>query len=204
MLIQSNQSIILASTSAVRKKILDGVGIEYRAISPTCDEDLLKEEFLKNKPNCLMSDLAIFLSLQKALSISKLYPDSYVIGSDQVCEFEGQEISKSKDAESAIAQLKKFNAKTHFQNNGVVVVKDSKVIFENFSRVELKMRKLNELEIEKYVHYDESWGCAGSYKYESYGQHLFEKIDGDYYSILGLALQPLLRFLHEQGAISFS
>jgi len=204
MLIKSDKDIILASTSPVRKKILEDVAIAFRTISPTCDEDVLKDEFIKNEPDFSIRNLAIFLSRQKALSISNDYLDSYIIGSDQVCEFDGQEISKSRDAKTAISQLSEFNGKTHFQNNGVVVAKGGKVVFESFSRVELKMRNLTKLEIENYVNYDESWGCAGSYKYESYGKHLFEKVDGDYYSVLGLAIQPLLNFLHKEGVISFS
>lgn len=204
MLIKTDKEIILASTSPVRKQILEDVGIKFKTVSPTCDEDSLKKEYIQNAPNFSIRNLAIFLSCEKALSISKQYPDSFIIGSDQVCEFEGGEISKSKDAQMAISQLSAFNDKIHFQNNGVVVAKDGKIIFENASKVELKMRKLTKLEIESYVNYDKPWGCAGSYKYESYGKHLFEKTEGDYYSILGMSIQPLLNFLHNEGVISFS
>lgn len=201
MMINVQKDIILASTSPVRKQILNEVGLKFKTISPTCDEDYLKKEFIKNKPDFSMRSLAIFLSSKKALSISKDYPESYVIGSDQVCEFEGREISKSKDAKQAIIQLSKFNNNVHFQNNGLVVAKNGKVIFKNFSKVKLKMRKLTKIEIENYVNYDESWGCAGSYKYESYGKHLFEKVQGDYYAILGLCIQPLLNFLYDEQVI---
>ena len=136
------------------------------------------------------------------MSISKKFPDAYVIGSDQVCEFAEKEISKSKDFAEAVSQLKKFNGKIHFQNNAVVVVFNGKIIFRNFSRVKMQMRKISAMEIENYVKAEESWGCAGSYKYESLGKHLFEKISGDYYSVLGLAIQPLISFLHRQKLIS--
>ena len=91
--------------------------------------------------------------------------------------------------------------KIHFQNNAVVVALNGKIIFENFSRVELKMRKLSSAEIKKYVETDQPWGCAGSYKYEALGKHLFEKITGDYFSVLGLAIQPLLAFFHHKKLI---
>ncbi|MBL6664848.1 MAG: septum formation protein Maf [Rickettsiales bacterium] len=204
MIINVEKDIILASTSPVRKKILKEVGLNFKTISPTCDEDSLKKAFIENKPDFSMRSLAIFLSTKKALSISKNYPNSYIIGSDQVCEFEGKEVSKSQDAKQAISQLSKFNNKIHFQNNGVVVAKNGKVIFKNFSKVKLKMRKLTQLEIEKYVHHDQSWGCAGSYKYESLGKHLFENVQGDYYAILGLAIQPLINFFHEEQVIKIS
>ena len=190
--------IALASTSRVRKKILTESGVDFEVIAPLYDEDVEK----KNLPKMSVKKLALFLAKQKALSISEKFPDLYVIGSDQVCEFEKEEISKSKNAKEALTQLKKFNGKTHHQNNAVVVAFAGKVIFENFSRVELTMRKMSLGEIEDYIKLDLPWGCAGSYKYESLGKHLFEKISGDYYSILGLNLQPLLNFLHKKNYIN--
>ena len=145
--------------------------------------------------------LAVFLATQKALSVSDKFKDVYVIGSDQVCEFDGREVSKSKDAKEALSQLKKFNGKKHFQNNATVVAFNGEIIFENFSRVELMMRNMSAKEIENYVKIDQPWGCAGSYKYESLGKHLFEKITGDYFSVLGLAIQPLISFFHQHKII---
>ncbi len=196
-MLSNNQKIILASTSAVRKKILEEVGLEFLVIAPTYDEDLEKKNL-----NLPPKELAVFLAKEKALSISRKFSDAVVIGSDQVCEFEGEEISKSKNADEAIAQLLKFNGKTHFQNNAVCVAKGDKIIFQSFSRVQLKMRNLTPEEISNYVKKDQSWSCAGSYKYESLGKHLFEEVEGDYYSILGLAIQPLIAFFHEQKIIS--
>jgi septum formation protein len=197
MLLQQNHKIILASTSKIRKKILEEVGMDFTVIAPTYDEDKEKKK-LKFPPK----KLAIFLAEQKALSISEKFPEAYVIGSDQVCEFEGKEISKSKNAAEAISQLKKFSGKIHFQNNAAVVALNGKIIFRNFSRVKLEMRQISAAEIKNYVEKDESWNCAGSYKYEGLGKHLFAKISGDYYAVLGLAIQPLLNFFHQQKIIS--
>ena len=190
--------IILASTSQVRKKILTEAALDFKVMKPLYDEDSEKLSLPKMTPE----KLALFLAKQKALSVSRKFLDAYVIGSDQVCEFQKKEISKSKNASEALSQLKKFNGKTHFQNNAVVVAFAGKIIFENFSRVELKMRKMSVAEIERYVKIDQPWGCAGSYKYESLGKHLFEKISGDYFSVLGLAIQPLLVFFHKKKIIS--
>ncbi len=194
-----NCHLILASTSKIRKKILEEVGLEFEVIAPFFDED----EGKKNV-NLSPKKLAIFLAEQKALSVSEKFRDAYVIGSDQVCEFAEKEISKSKNAAEAIKQLKKFNGGIHFQNNAVAIAFNGKIIFKNFSQVKLQMRKMSAAEIESYVRHDQPWGCAGSYKYESLGKHLFEKISGDYYSVLGLAIQPLLAFLHSKNLLKIN
>lgn len=199
MLISFQKKIILASTSKVRKKILEEVSLKFEVMAPLFDEDEGKKK-VKTTPQ----KLALYLAQQKALSISKKFPDAYVIGSDQVCEFLGKEISKSKNAKEAVAQLKKFNGQEHFQNNAVAVALGGKIIFKNFSRVKLQMRKLTLKEIESYVKQDQPWGCAGSYKYESLGKHLFAKISGDYYSVLGMAIQPLLAFFHDKKVIKIN
>ncbi len=196
-MLKHNCRLILASSSKIRQKILQESGLEFEVMKPLYDEDEEKKT-LKKMP---AKKLAIFLAKEKALSISKKFRSAYVIGSDQVCEFEKKEVSKSKNAAEALEQLKKFNGKIHFQNNAVVIAFNGKIIFENFSQVELKMRKMSPEEIKKYVKFDQPWGCAGSYKYESLGKHLFEKISGDYFSVLGLAIQPLLKFLHHKKLI---
>ena len=199
MLIKQNVEIILASSSKIRQKILTESGFNFKVIKPFYDEDAEKQ----NLPKMPARQLAIFLAKEKALSVSRKFPNAYVIGSDQVCEFEENEISKSFNSKEALEQLSKFNGKTHFQNNGAVIALNGKIIFENFSRVEMKMRQISQEQIEQYVKIDEPWGCAGSYKYESLGKHLFDEVKGDYYSVLGLAIQPLISFFHSEKLISF-
>lgn len=198
MLIKSNAKIILASTSQIRKQILQSHGISFEAQKPIFDEDSQKHNYYHLQPQ----DLAIELAIQKALSLSVNLVDNYVIGSDQACEFNGQEISKSQNRQQAIEQLLKFSNNIHYQNNAVVVAKNSKIIFKNFTKVKLKMRNLTSKQIENYVDFDQSWGCAGSYKYESLGKHLFDEVDGDYFAVLGLNIQPLISFLHQQNIIN--
>lgn len=196
-MIDSSSQIILASTSQIRRKILEEVRLNFTTISPDFDEEKTKKSLKKTTKS-----LAIFLAKGKALSISKKFPDAYVIGSDQVCEFNKKEIPKSKNLAEAIAQLKKFNGKIHFQNNATVVAKNGEIIFQNFSRVKMKMRKMSAREIENYAKIDQPFGCAGSYKYEACGKHLFAEVSGDYHAVLGLAIQPLLSFLHQKNIIS--
>ena len=198
MLISEKYKIILASTSLVRKKILQEAGFNFEAIAPDYDE----EEAKKKSSAKTIKELCLELSCGKALSLSNKFPGALVIGSDQICEFEGKAISESKNALEASKQLQMMQGKTHIQNNGVAVALNGKIIFQNFSLVKMKMRKISDAEILSYVKIDQPWGCAGSYKYESLGKHLFEKINGDYYSVLGMAIQPLISFFYKKSFIS--
>jgi septum formation protein len=199
MLIKQDAEIILASSSPIRKNLLTAEGLQFQVVKPFYDEDTEKRKL----PKMSTKKLAILLATEKALSVSKVFKNAYVVGSDQVCEFKESEISKSRNSAEALAQLTEFNGKTHFQNNATIVAFNGKVVFENFARVEMTMRQMSAQEIENYVNIDEPWGCAGSYKYESLGKHLFDKISGDYFSVLGLAIQPLISFFHEKKLISF-
>ena len=197
MLIKQNAPLILASTSKIRKRILDEVGLEFEVVTPLFDEDEEKKDI-----TLPAKELAMYLAEQKALSVCEKHQDSYIIGSDQVCEFDNQEISKSKNSDEAKSQLKAMSGNVHFQNNAVAIALNGNIIFRNFSQVKLQMRPISDAEVDNYVFIDQPWGCAGSYKYESLGKHLFEDVTGDYYAVLGLSIQPLLSFLHQEKIIS--
>ncbi len=201
-LIHHNAQLILASSSKIRKQIMRDVQLQFDVVPSPFDEDQAKKELIAKNSSC--KKIALQLAVGKALAVSKNFPTAYVIGSDQVCELDGCEMSKSNNIAEAIAQLNKLNGKTHFQNNATVIAYRGKIIFKNFSRVKLQMRQLSLQQIEAYVNSEQSFGCAGSYQYESLGKHLFAKVEGDYYSVLGLAIQPLLSFLHEQQIITFN
>lgn len=196
--IKQNCQIILASSSRARKQILKDLGLEFQIISPDFDEEAAKPSI----QNLSIAAQAMYLAKQKALSISASNPNSLTIGSDQICEIEGMAIDKSKDRDDAISQLKRLQGKTHIQNNAVCLYQGSKLLFKNSSKAKLTVRNLNDQEIESYVDLDKSWGCAGSYKFESFGKHLFEKVQGADNSIIGMNILPLLNFLHQKKLIS--
>jgi septum formation protein len=144
----------------------------------------------------------MYLAKQKALSVSISNPSALTIGSDQICELAGISIDKSKDRQDAINQLALLEGETHIQNNAVCLYQGSKLLFKNSSKAKLTVRNLSNQEIETYVDLDQSWGCAGSYKFESFGKHLFEKVQGADNSIVGMNVLPLLNFLHQNKLIS--
>lgn len=183
--------IILASTSFIRKKILEDLNINFRAISPVFDEEKSKEKIV----DLDIYDQVNFLAKNKALSISKKYPRSVVIGSDQICQLGGKIISKSKDRNNAIEQLTKLNNNDHIQNNSIFIYQNSQIIASHYEIAKLKMKNLTEKEIINYVDLDQSWGSAGSYKFEENGYKLFKEIKGRKNCILGFAIDSLLPIL---------
>jgi septum formation protein len=186
------KKIILASGSSIRKTMLADAGIEFEVIKPLCDEDAVKEQL----SHLDVKDLALELAKAKALSVSEVYPDAYVIGSDQICECEGQIISKSYDEQSAYVSLKFLSGKTHRQINGTCVYFNKQPIMQNTSIAELIVRNLDDEEILDYIELDSPIGCAGSYKYEENGKMLFEEISGDDETILGFGLSAVLKILN--------
>ena len=196
--IKQNCYIILASGSVARKKILSDLGLDFKIISPNFDEEKAKPKI----KHLTIKEQAIYLAQQKALSVSVLHPDALVIGSDQICELEGLAIDKSKNRSDAIEQIKMLQGKNHIQNNAVCLYQDTKLLFKNFSTAKLTIRNLSDKEIANYVDLDKSWGCAGSYKFESYGRHLFSKVEGSDHSIIGMNILPLLNFFHQHKLIS--
>ena len=185
------KNIILASTSYIRKQMLKQAGVEFQTEAPLCDEDELKKH-LKNLP---LDELALELAKAKAYSVSKYNKDEYVIGSDQICELEGEIIPKSSNYDEAFNSLKDLQNQTHIQNNGTCVYLNGECVFQVKDSAQLKMKPLTEKEIKEYIEKDAPIGCAGSYKYELNGKHLFEEIKGTEDCIKGFNLSEVVDFL---------
>jgi len=199
MLITANKNIVLASTSTVRKQILQNAGLPFVAIAPDVDEDILKHKLQLSCP----LKLALELAKAKSLSLSKQYCDSYIIGADQVCALADSFLNKPKNTQEAILQINALSGKTHTQNNAFAISWQGKIIFSHTAKVSLTMHKLSLNSIKNYVDSDNPVGCAGSYKYESLGKHLFSKVSGNYHAVLGLNIQPLLNFFYSKKIITF-
>lgn len=185
--------LILASTSKYRAALLKQLGYEFSAFAPPLDE-----EIYKNKGYSPL-ELSEILSRLKAREVYFLHPDTCVIGSDQVCHYEGEILSKPKTKEKAIEQLLKMQGATHELITSVTVISPSgEETFSNTTK--LTMRSLTADEITRYVDLDMPLDCAGSYKLESAGIKLFSKIEmDDHTSIIGLPLIQLTTVLHKFG-----
>ena len=195
--IKQKFDLILASGSKSRRRILENLGLEFKIIVPDFDEERAKEKI----GHLDIPARALFLAQGKARSVSQLHKNSLVIGSDQICQLGSATISKPKNKNEALEQLSKMSGKIHYQNNAVALFKNGEEIFSYNETATIKMRSLTAEEIAAYVELDNPVGCAGSYKIESLGRHLFENIKGDYACIYGLAIQPLLNYFYQHQLI---
>jgi septum formation protein len=190
--------IILASTSKYRKQLLQQLKIDFETLSPTNDEDLQKEIFLKT--NMELTDrpqkLAEHLAIEKAKSVAQ--KNSIVIGSDQLLQFQNKIYGKAKTIELAKQHLLELSSHQAQLITAVTVIHNlsSVVSFTNITN--LTFRKLNKQEIERYIAKDQPLDCAGSFKIESLGISLFSKIETDDFSaIQGLPLIQLAQVLRD-------
>ncbi|MBA2405722.1 MAG: septum formation protein Maf [Bdellovibrionales bacterium] len=185
--------LILASTSKYRGALLAQLGWSFEAIAPGVDEDQLKTK------NLSPTQLAMELARLKAQAVFAQRPDACVIGSDQVCMLNGELLGKPGTKEKAIQQLQKMQGIHHELITAVTILSPhGEVNFHN--RTLLFMRPLNLEQIAKYVEEDRPLDCAGSYKLETRGIKLFEKIEmDDHTSIIGLPLIQLNNHLLQIG-----
>lgn len=197
-----NKSLILASGSSIRQQMLQNAGIEFHTEVARIDEGSVKASLLAAGANPV--DVADRLAEMKALRISGKNPGAIVIGSDQVLEFDGQILSKPKDLPAARTQLCQLRGKTHKLLSAAVIAKDSTVTWRHVGKVRLKMRDFSDEYLTDYLGRlgSDALNTVGSYKLEAEGIRLFERIDGDYFTVLGMPLLEILNHLTTIGAIN--
>jgi len=193
--------LVLASGSSIRAQLLRSANVDFDVQVPRVDEDALKQTMIARqaKPR----DIADALAEMKARKISVEIPDAWVIGCDQVLDFKGQLISKPESPEQARDQLRKMRGQTHNLFSAAVIYQNGHPIWRHVGQVRLHMRDVSDRYLDGYV--SRNWEgiryAAGAYMLESEGVRLFERIDGDYFNVLGMPLLEMLNFLALRGAI---
>lgn len=190
-------SLILASTSPYRKKLLEKLGIKFDCIKPELDEENLKISLLQQKHSPIQ--IAESLSKAKCKSVFKIINDDHrvIIAGDQLVSFNNTILGKPQTVENAVAQLQLLNGQKHQLITAVSLFIKGKVIHKNHI-THLHMKKLSDEEIQNYVLKDNPLDCAGSYKIEEHGITLFEAIDcDDFTAIQGLPIIWLSNCLKE-------
>jgi septum formation protein len=188
-----NDPLILASQSRARQMLLGNAGISFEAIPADIDERAVQ----KNSGLTSPGEIASLLAREKALFVSSKYPGRHVVGADQTLALGDRLFSKPSGRAQAAEQLRLLAGNVHELHSAVAVIRDGKIVFADVSVAKMTMRHLSENEIAGYL---DAAGAAvttsvGAYQLEGLGVHLFERIEGDHFTILGLPLLPLLAFL---------
>jgi septum formation protein len=195
-------SLILASSSKSRAQMLEAAGLAFIVEPPGLDEATMRQA-ISGEGSLTPHDVAEVLARAKAEAVSDLAPKAYVIGADQTLAFSKTMMSKPDSMEAARRQLLDLSGKTHTLHTAVAVATNGDTIWAETTVATLTMRKLSPEFIRRYLAAagEEVLGSVGAYQLESLGVQLFDKIDGDYFSILGLPLIPLLDTLRREGVI---
>ncbi len=192
--------LMLASQSRARQMLLANAGIEFEAVAAEIDERAVQQASSLSAPG----DIAAHLAREKALSVSMRRPNNFVIGADQTLALGTRLFTKPNSRAQAAEQLRMLAGHSHELHSAVAVARDGKILFESADIARMTMRRLGEAEIEAYLN---EAGAAvtssvGAYQLEGPGVHLFERIEGDHFTILGLPLLALLAFLRSERLLA--
>lgn len=191
-------AVLLASTSPIRRQMLDSAGVDYRAVAPNLDEDAIKAD------RADAADLAAELAAAKALSVSALHPGDWAIGSDSLVSVGGKRFDKPADRDQAAAHLRVFSRREMTLTSAVALARDGAIDWCHGESATLSVRALSDDFIRAYL--DAEWPavgyCVGVFRMEGRGVQLFDRVDGDHFTILGLPLLALLGALRDRGLLA--
>jgi septum formation protein len=194
-------AFVLASGSASRRQILSHAGVSFIAQPADVDEEALKVRLLTKGTQ--VRDVAIHLAEAKALAVSNLRPEALVLGADQTLVIDDQLVSKCHDLAEARALLLRLRGRSHQLVGGLVLARRGNVLWRHGETSTLTMRDFSDGFLHAYLAAEGEGLLAsvGCYRMEGLGAQLFERVQGDYFAILGLPLQPLLAELRNQGVL---
>ena len=194
------KALILASQSRARKMLLANAGLAFEAMPAEIDERAIQQSSGIAAPG----EIAGLLAREKALWISARRAGHHVIGADQTLALGDRLFNKPGDRAAAVEQIRSLSGQTHVLHAAIAVALDGKIMFETVAVARMTMRSLSDADIAAYL---DAAGAAviqsvGAYQLEGFGVHLFERIEGDHFTILGLPLLPLLAFLRSQHLLA--
>lgn len=191
--------LILASTSSTRRQLLVNAGLSIEVEQPRVDEEMIRDGMFAEHHT--PRDIADALAEAKATRISQKRPGARVLGCDQVLDFEGELLSKPETIEEARTQLLAMRGRRHDLLSAAVICEDGAPIWRHIGTARLTMRNFSDIWLDDYIarNWPDIAGSVGAYKLEAEGVRLFSQIEGDYFTILGLPLLDLLRFLTLRG-----
>ncbi|MCF8475615.1 MAG: Maf family protein [Pseudolabrys sp.] len=195
----ARQPLILASKSDIRGKVLAATGLRFGIRPGQIDERAIEKEAGVREPKAV----AALLARAKALSAASGHFGHVVLGADQTLALDGERFDKPANRAEAVTQLRSLRGKTHALHSALALVCDGTVLFECIDTAQLTMREFSDRFLEDYLDLvgDFATTSVGAYQLEGIGIHLFERVEGDYFTILGLPLLPLLAFLRRAGYV---
>ena len=197
------RELVLASASPSRRRLLEAAGLSFRVVPADIDESALKRALAGHSPNDRAAAIAHALAQAKAEAVSARIPDALVVGADQVLALDDELFDKPGDLAAARAQLMRLRGKTHRLLSGVSLALGGRSVWQRMQAATLTMRTFSPEFLDRYL---AAAGAnvtrsVGAYEIEGPGIQLFERVEGDYFTILGLPLLPLLAELRDRGAI---
>lgn len=194
-------SLILASQSPFRRMLMENAGLAFRAEAAEIDERAVEAALAARNPT--PQEIAEALAIEKARDVAGRNSDALVIGSDQTLSLEGRVFHKPADMAEAKSHLLAMSGRTHSLNCGIALVRNGETLWSHVSIAHLTVRPLSDAFVDCHLERvgTRILASVGAYQLEGEGVQLFERIDGDYFTILGLPLLPLLAKLRDLGAI---
>ena len=196
----SGERLILASKSAARRAMLEGAGVPFSVQVADVDEDAVKA----THDPADAAGLAVELARVKALAVSRHDPEAWVLGGDQTLAFAGGVVSKAASMTAARAQLAAMRGRGHQLHSGAALARNGQVVWSGVDTVTLRVRDFSDAFLDAYLaaEGDGLLTSVGSYRLEGMGAQLFEAVEGDYFTVLGLPLWLVLAELRRAGVLA--
>lgn len=191
--------LVLASSSPFRRMLMENAGLTFESHAADIDERKIEASLEGASPD----QVALALAKAKALEVGRRHSSALVIGSDQTMSLENRVFHKPKSLGEAKENLLSLSGKTHRLNSAIAITKGHDVLWEHISHADLTVRSLTETFVDRYLARvgEKALSSVGAYQLEGEGIQLFSGIEGDYFTVLGLPMLPLLDKLRVLGAI---
>jgi septum formation protein len=191
--------LILASKSAARQAMLTNAGVSFSVRVADVDEDAVKSTHDPADP----AGLAVELARIKALAVSRHHPGAWVLGADQTLAFRGDLVSKAGSLAVARERLTAMRGRLHHLHSGAALVRNGQIVWSGVDTATMRVRDFSDAFLDAYLAAEGEGllACVGSYRLEGTGSQLFEAVEGDYFTVLGLPLWPVLAELRRVGIL---